>query len=181
MAPRFYFRRFASGALLVGLLLLGSLVSGCRFYGFQAGSIPSNLETIAVPLVQDNSISPVTTLDRDLTRLLNDRFVDRTRLQLTSNEADADALLSATIEGYQSEPTTVGGDNRASANRVTIRVRVQYLDQTATPPESMLEQSFTASSDYDPVAQGIEGEEAAAQDALEQIADDVFSAATANW
>jgi hypothetical protein len=31
------------------------------------------------------------------------------------------------------------------------------------------------------VTQGVDGEQTAAQDALEQIADDVFSAATSNW
>ncbi|PEN12350.1 hypothetical protein CRI94_14630 [Longibacter salinarum] len=156
-------------------------MSGCSFYGFQAGSIPSNLNTIAVPLVQDNSISPVTTLDRELTRFFTDRFVNRTRLRLTNNEADADALLSATITGYSSEPTTVGDDDRANANQVRIRVSVQYMDQTKQPPEAMIEREFSASSNYDPVTQGVDGEEAAARDALEQIADDVFSAATSNW
>ncbi|HHP7239962.1 LPS assembly lipoprotein LptE [Longibacter sp.] len=164
-------------AMLCGVVAAG----GCSFYGFQAGSIPSNLNTIAVPLVQDNSISPVTTLDRDLTRFFTDRFVNRTRLRLTNNEADADALLSATITSYSSEPTTVGDDDRASANQVTVRVSVQYVDQTKQPTEAMLDREFSASSNYDPVTQGVEGEETAAQDALEQIADDVFSAATSNW
>lgn len=168
------------GAVL-GAVLLAVVASGCGFYGFQAGSIPQNLNTIAVPLVQDNSISPVPTLDRDLTQFFTSRFVDRTRLRLTNNEADADALLSATITSYRSEPTTVGDDNRANANEVSIRVSVEYLDQTKTPPEAMVNREFTASSNYDPVSQGVEGEEIAARDALEQIADDVFSAATSNW
>jgi outer membrane lipopolysaccharide assembly protein LptE/RlpB len=169
--------RLAAVAAFVCALLIG----GCGFYGFQAGSIPSNLNTIAIPLVQDNSISPLTTLDQDMTELLTDRFINRTRLTLTSNDADADALLSAAIERYESEPTTVGDDNRASANQVTIRVSVQYLDQTKTPAEPMLEREFSASSNYDPVAEGIQGERTAASDALEQVADDIFSAATSNW
>ena len=169
--------RLAVSAALFATLLIG----GCGFYGFQAGSIPSNLNTIAIPLVQDNSISPLTTLDQDMTELLTDRFVNRTRLTLISNDPDADALLNATIERYQSEPTTVSDDNRASANQVTIRVRVRYLDQTKAPAEPMLEREFSASSNYDPVAEGIEGERTAASDALEQVADDIFSAATSNW
>ncbi len=169
--------RCAVSAPLFAMLLIG----GCGFYGFQAGSIPSNLSTIAIPLVQDNSISPLTTLDQDMTDLLSDRFVNRTRLNLISNEAEADAILNARIERYQSEPTTVGNDSRASANQVTISVSISYLDQTKTPPEPMLEREFSASSNYDPVADGIQGERTAAEDALEQVADDVFSAATSNW
>jgi len=169
--------RFTAFALFCTSLLLG----GCGFYGFQAGSIPSNLNTIAVPLVQDNSVGPVTTLDRDLTGLFTDRFVNRTRLNLISSEVDADALLNATIDTYRSQPTTVGEDDRASANQVTITVSVRYVDQTKTPPEVMLERDFSASSNYDPITEGIDGEQTAAQDALEQIADDVFSAATSNW
>lgn len=169
--------RLGVSATLFATLLIG----GCGFYGFQAGSIPSNLNTIAIPLVQDNSISPLTTLDQDMTNLLTDRFVNRTRLNLISNDADADALLNVNIERYRSEPTTVGDDSRASANQVSISVSVRYLDQTKTPAEPMLEREFSASSNYDPVADGIQGEQTAAENALEQIADDVFSAATSNW
>lgn len=168
--------------VLLGLcaVLLLSSATGCRYYSFTGASIPSNLQTIAIPPVEDNSISPVPTLGRDLTDLLTGRFVEQTRLSLTTNEGQADALLSATIVDYTNEPRGVTGDERASVNRVSVRAQVRYVDQTEGD-EEMLARTFTGFGDYDPVTDGLDGERTAAQLALERLADDVFSSATSNW
>ncbi|MFB6098215.1 MAG: LPS assembly lipoprotein LptE, partial [Salinibacter sp.] len=85
--------------LLYALLLLfgTSLLSGCAFYSFSGANIPSHLETIAIPIAQDNTSNPVNRLGTNLTDLLTDRFVDRTSLSLTTNDAAADAILTARI------------------------------------------------------------------------------------
>ena len=44
-----------------------------------------------------------------------------------------------------------------------------------------LERTFSGFDDYDPLEGGLEAEEAAALAALENIADDLFTAATSNW
>lgn len=62
--------------------------------------------------------------------------------------------------------------------RVTYVVDIQYGD--TVQDEDRLSRSFTASADYDP-AEGAAGEAAAATLALEQVAGDVFTAATPNW
>lgn len=169
----------ASVALSAVLLSAALGLSGCSYYSFSGASIPSNLETIAIPLVVDNSISPVPTLGRDLTDLLSDRFVGRTRLSLTTNESNADALLSVRITRYTNEPRGVTGDERASVNRVTVRAEARYIDQTNN--EELLDRSVSGFGDYDPVDDGLDGERVAAQQALERLADDLFSAATSNW
>ena len=167
--------------LLCALLLLfgaGSL-SGCTVYSFSGASIPSNLETISVPIAQDNTSSPVNRLGADLTDLLTDRFVDRTSLSLTTDNAGADAFLTARIQRYTNEPTGVSGDERATTNQVTIRVQVRYVDQTKD--EELLSQTFSGSANYNPVEAGLDGERQAIQNALENVADDIFSTATSNW
>jgi len=164
---------------LVFVALLALSLSGCSFYSFSGATIPSDLETIAIPLAQDNSVNPVNTLDRQITDLLTDRFVGRTRLSLSTNEATADARLNVVITGYENQPTAVTGEEVASQNEVSIRARIEYIDQANG--ETLLSQSFTNSAQYDPVEQGAAGEEEAAQVALERLADDVFTAATSNW
>jgi len=166
--------------LCVLFLLIGtSVLSGCTVYSFSGASIPSNLETISVPIVPNNTSSPVNRLGADLTDLLTDRFVDRTRLSLTTDDAGADALLRARIQRYTNEPTGVSGDERATTNQVTIRVQVRYVDQTKD--EELLNQTFSGAANYNPVEAGLDGERQAAQNALENVADDIFSTATSNW
>lgn len=156
----------------------GSL-TGCSFYSFSGASIPSHLETIAIPIAQDNSSSPFNTLGTELTDVLTDRFVDRTSLSLTTNDADADALLTTRIEGYTNRPTGVSGQERATTNEITIRIHVRYVDQVND--EELLSRTFSGVANYNPVEAGLAGEEQASREALENVADDIFTAATSNW
>jgi len=151
----------------------------CGYYSFTGATIPSNLDTIAIPLVQDNSLSPLTALDEEMTQRLIDRFVQQTRLSLETSEAEADAVLTATLDRYTNVPTSVTGEERAQRNRVTITVSVRYVDQVED--EELLQRTFSSFEDYDPVVDGLDGERVAALAALENIADDIFTAATSNW
>ena len=170
---------YQSWLMRVGIFLLAASLTGCAFYSFTGASIPSHLETIAIPLAEDNTSSPVPTLGRDLTNLLTDQFVDRTSLSLNNNETNADALLTARLLQYSNQPTGVSGDEQATTNSVRIEVQVRYYDQTKD--STMVDRRFTGSAEYDPTEAGLSGEQQAAQFALENIAEDVFTTATSNW
>lgn len=165
---------------VLGLLLSLLLFSGCMHYSFTGATIPEHLVTIAIPLVEDNSVNTLSSLDESFTDMLVQRFVRQTRLQLETNEPAADALLSVRITRYTNTPTSVSGNEVATLNRVSISVSVQYQDQKNS--RELLNRSFSSFDDYDPSgAGGLSGEQAAAASALEKIADDVFTAATSNW
>jgi len=116
---------------------------------------------------------------RDLTDLLTDQFVGRTRLSLDNNETNADAVLTARITQYSNQPTGVSGDERATTNSVELRVRARYYDQVRD--STMVEQTFTGSAEYDPTQSGPAGAEQAARLAIERAAEDIFTTATSNW
>jgi hypothetical protein len=152
---------------------------GCGYYSFSGTAIPDHIQTIAIPLFEDVSRSAVPGLPEQLTELLIGRFVQQTRLALSTDDVSADALLFGSLQRYRNEPTSVGGQERATLNRVTISVSVTYRDQTRE--QEVLNRTFSASGEYDPVAGGLEGEVEAATFALEQLAEDIFTAATSNW
>jgi len=163
--------------LLVAAVTLAGALQGCAYYSFSGASIPEHLSSIAIPQVEDNSLSTLTGLDASLTELLVDRFVQQTRLSLEPANDNADALLVARITRYQNLPTSVSGDERATRNRITITVEVNYDDQVND--ETLLTRTFTGFEDYDPFDSA--GEQEAARVSLEKIADDIFTAATSNW
>ena len=168
----------SNGLMAVVLAWTGAVtVSGCGYYSFTGASIPEHLGTIAIPLVEDNTISTVTSLDSELTRLMIDRFVRQTRLSLETNESSADALLSVVISRYENSPTSVSGNEQATRNRVSISVTIRYQDQVEN--KELLNRTFSAFEEYDPFDPS--QEETAAYAALEKIANDVFTAATSNW
>ena len=173
-------KRWAGRCVRVWLVcMLAAILPACAYYSFTGATIPARFDTIAIPLVEDNSRSAIPTLDEELTEGLTNRFVRQTRLTLETDESAADVVLTARIERYVNEPTAVSGEERATQNRVTLTVSVRYLDRVEDRP--LLDRTFTSFEQYDPVADGPEGEEAAALAALDNIADDVFTAATSNW
>ncbi|MFK7844738.1 MAG: LptE family protein [Rhodothermales bacterium] len=153
------------------------LLPGCAYYSFTGASIPDNLNTIAIPLVVDNSQNTIPELSDQLTEALVDRFVNQTRLSLVENEDDADALLTVEIQRYNNAPSSVSGDEIAALNRVTITVMVLYEDQA--DEKELLKRTFSNFEDYDPL--DISNETVAALAALQNVADDIFTAATSNW
>lgn len=170
-------RTESSVRIVLTVVLASILSSGCAYYSFTGASIPEHLSTVAVPLVDDNTVSTVTGMDDELTRLLVDRFVRQTRLSLETNESGADALLEVDITRYVNQPTSVSGQEQATRNRVTVTARVTYTDQVNDV--ELVSRTFSAFEEYDPFDPS--QEEIAAFAALEKIADDVFTAATSNW
>ena len=163
---------------LFTILCVGMLgLTGCGYYSFTGASIPEHLGTIAIPLVEDNTVSTVSGMDEQFTSMLIDRFVRQTRLSLETTESASDALLSAVISRYDNTPTSVSGNEQATRNRISITVTVRYQDQVEN--KELLNRTFSASEEYDPFTPS--QEETAAFAALEKIANDVFTAATSNW
>ena len=160
------------GALVVALALVG----GC--YSFSGASLPPELDTVAVPPVESRASGGPADLDQRLTDALVERFADRTRLSLEPDEAEADMVVRATVERYTITPAAVTGDEVAALNRVTLGVRVVVVARESD--EELLAQTFTANADYAP-AEGLAGEADAAARAIEQIAQDAFTAATSDW
>ena len=178
-APRPPTPAFQRLSLLASLTFLSIIPAACSYYSFTGATIPEHLRTVAVPLVEDHSTSSLSNLGDELTRLFVDRFVGQTRLSLEPSTTDADAVLTAEIQRYMNQPAAVGGEAVATLNRITITVLVTYYDQVNE--QQIFERSFSASDEYNPTAEGLAGEETAAASALENIADDVFTAATSNW
>lgn len=171
--PRLY-----PAALWLGLTLAISLV-GCRYYSFTGATIPAHLNTLSIPLVEDNSISTITTLDDEMTDLLVDRFIRQTRLVLEPDELEGNAVLTVQITRYTNQPTAVSGDERATLNRVSITASARYFDQVEE--EEIFDRTFQGTEEYNPLEDGFEGEQQAASAALVIIADDIFTAATSDW
>lgn len=154
-------------------------ISGCGFYSFTGASIPDNIQTIAIPQVVDNSVNTFPTLGDQMTELLINRFVRQTRLSLVENEDDADAVLTVELQRYTNAPSAVSGEERAALNRVSLSASVLYIDRSGDDEKELLRRTFTSFEEYDPV--NLDQEEVAAVAALQNLADDIFTAATSNW
>ncbi len=166
-------------ARLFFVLCISMLLSGCLRYSFTGASIPQGVDTIYIPFFPDQSDSGLGDLSDRLNDALTNRFVSQSKLQLANNEADADALIDGVIIRYGNQPFSISGDEQANQNEVTITVRASFKYASKDEPE--WNTSFSGKFTYDPTEDPINGENEAANRALQQIANNMFNDAVSNW
>ena len=175
-------RRLAALLLVLLAAPVAAPLGGCGFYSFSGASLPEGVNTIAIPPVENSAATPITTLPNEMTRLLVERFTQRSRLRLDENAETADAVLESRIESYRTEPTSVTAGDLAARTRLTIGLRVTLRRRAAAEGAApLVDRSFSAFADYDPGVLPAEREAEAARSLLVSLADDVFTAATSNW
>ncbi|MEX0779150.1 MAG: LptE family protein [Balneolales bacterium] len=164
---------------ITAFMLLIFAMSGCLQYSFTGISIPSNVRTVYISYFVDESGSGMGDLGDILNETLIDRFVNQSRLRLSGNPEDADIIFEGRITGYSNQPYTVGGDDRAELNQVQISVNSSFRYTEEEEPE--WDKSFSGSFQYDPNVDPIDGENNAAQEALNRVADNMFNDALGDW
>ncbi len=164
---------------IVMLLLVAVGLGGCFRYSFTGVTIPSGVRTIYIPFFPDQSGSGLGDMSDLLNDALIDRFVNQTRLNLTSSVEDADVVIDGEITSYSNRPFSVAGDERASLNRVQIGVRASYSYTDAEQPK--FDKNFSGNFEYDPGEDPIDGEQEAVFEALSRIADNMFNDAMGDW
>lgn len=161
------------------LLFILLLSTGCLRYSFTGTTIPEGVNTIYIPFFADQSNSGLGDLSDRLNRALIERFVNQSRLQLANNESDADAVLDGVIITYSNRPFSVAGNEDATQNQVMISVRASF--QYSSEEGQLWNKNFNGNFTFDPNEDPIEGERDAADQALQQIANNMFNDAVSSW
>jgi hypothetical protein len=165
--------------IFTGMILLMLFFSGCFRYGFTGASIPEGIKTIYIPFFADQASSSVANLSNELNDALINRFIKKSSLNSASRRQNADAILEGSINSYSNAPFSISGNSQASQNKVTISVHAKFKFAKKKKPE--WNKTFSGSSTYDPNKDPIEGENKAAQEALEEIANNMFNDAVSGW
>lgn len=158
-------------------LLISAVFYGCGVYSFTGASIPPGAKTFSVdhfpnfaPLVQP-------TLSQVVTDALKDKFSRQTNLRLINGVGDLH--FEGSITGYNVQPQAIGADDRAAQNRLTITVRVKFINEFE--PENDFEQNFSRFYDYDSRRSLSEVENEAIDIIVEALVEDIFNRAVVNW
>lgn len=172
-----FFRRM--GLYWPGLWVLPLLLGlgGCGVYSFTGASIPPEARTISVAFFPNDAPLVQPTLSQRFTEALQDKFVRQTNLRLI--EDGGDLHFEGAITGYSTQPTAIAGDDRASLNRLTITVRVRFVNEMDS--SSDFERTFSRFFDY-PAEISLSQIENEAIDVInEELVEEIFNAAVVNW
>ena len=160
----------------IGLLFL---FTSCISYSFTGTSIPNDVNTVFIPFFSDNSQSGLGDLSDRLYNSLINRFINQSRLTLANDQESADSWMDGSIQSYRNQAFSVGGDEQANLNEITIVVRATF--QYADSDEAVYSKNFTGTATYDVLDNPVDGELEAASEALQQIANNAFNDAVSNW
>ena len=157
------------------IFLLLTACSGLK-YSFVGVDIPPDAKTVSVKPFQNNASLVNLKLSNQITTALKDKFQSQTKLNII--ELRGDLQFEGEITNYSVLATAVGVD-KAAVNRLTITVRVSFvnkLDETKN-----YEQNFSRYADYDSSKTLAQVEDELVSQICEALIDDIFSKAVGNW
>ena len=154
------------------------LLSGCTVkYSFSGASIAPEIQTVSIARFPNNALLVAPILSSTLTDALQDRFTSQTRFAVVPENGDLQ--FEGEITNYTSTPAAISGNETAVMNRLTITVRVRFTN--AFQPEYNYDKTFSAYSDY-PSSQLLqEAEGTLIPEIVEQLVENIFNDAVANW
>jgi hypothetical protein len=160
------------------LFLTSIILLSCGAYSFTGASVGPDTKTFQVNYFQNNAILVEPGLDLQFTNALIDLLQNQTNLSLV--KSNGDLVYEGEITQYRISPTTATSSNTAAQNRLTIGVKVHFMDKH--DEEAEFDQVFSFFYDYAGSSQLIGGvKDAAFAEIFERITQDIFNASLAKW
>lgn len=157
-----------------------ALFSGCRFAWTLNGSAINYdiYKTIRVSEFPIRAALVYPPLQQTFENRLLDVLQTQTRLQISSS-SNADLEMSGEITGYSLSPQAVGQDAYATQTRLTITVKVKYVDHKNSANDK--EQTFSAYRDFSADLLLTDVQDELCQQISEELVDLIFNATIGNW
>ena len=157
------------------VLLFG--ISSCGIYSFSGASISNEVKSVSInPFENVASLAPPV-LSNTLTETLKDKFSSETNL--TPLNSDGDLIFSGRIINYSINPIAIQADETASKNRLSITVKVKFVN--IIDEESNYDKTFSRYADYESSQDFTSLEESLNEEIISQLIDDIFNEAFTNW
>lgn len=158
------------------LIILSTLI-GCGVYSFTGGDT-GKAKTLQIDYFRNNASLVEPKLSQKFTEGLRELFTRQTNLTLNPNGGDL--RFEGEITGYRIAPMSATAQQTAAQNRLTITINVRYFNKFIE--KDNFEKSFSFYYDYPANTQLIGSPlEAAFNEIIERITQDIFNASVAKW
>lgn len=160
------------------VLVVTILLSGCRLsVSLTGGTIDPRAKTVAVATFPNNSSLVNPTLSQSFTTALKDKIQGQTPLTIVGSNGDYE--LEGEIVSYTVSPVAIQGNETAAMNRLTISVRVRFVNRFDDTKN--FEQTFSRYADYSSNQNLSSVESTLVTDISDALTDDIFNKAFVNW
>ena len=158
--------------ILVFLILAG-MIAGCA-YSFK-GSLPSYIRNVAIPLFDDNTAYP--NVRENLTNSVIAGFTSDNTLKVTS-ETSADIMITGTIMSITTRAAVLTQGENVQSYQVYVNIKVKCEDIKNN--KALWEKNLSAFGLMSASASQDE-RDAAINQAVEKISEDILNNTLANW
>ena len=162
---------------IAAFLICSAVLIGCGAYSFTGGST-GDAKTIQIDFFPNQAPLIEPSLSNRFTQDLQDLFTRQTNLTLVSSGGDLH--FEGEITGYRINPISATAQQTAAQNRLTITVNVRFTNKLVEKDD--FEKQFSFYYDFEGGALPVGGVlEAAFDDIIERITQDIFNASVAKW
>jgi hypothetical protein len=166
---------------IIGLIivLFALLTASCSFsYKFEGGSINYDLtKTIRIQEFPNHAALIYPQLAQIFDQQLRSRYIEQTRLRPVDSNADIE--ISGEITRYEIQGLAVKEDAYASQTRLTIAVRIQYINNKESNKDT--DQTFSAFREYSSERNLDDVQDQLCREICEDLIDQIYNATVANW
>jgi len=160
------------------LLVISIFLTTCSGFKYSAVGvdIPAEAKTVSVKTFQNNASLVNLKLSNQITGMLKDKFQSQTKLDIVDSHGDLQ--FEGEIITYSISATAIGED-KAAMNRLTITVRVTFINKLDEAKN--FEQNFSRYGDYSSSKNLSQVEDELVSQICETLIDDIFSKSVGNW
>lgn len=108
---------------------------------------------------------------------LTGKFASQTKLEHV--RTDGDLQISGAITGYSLTPQAVKADAYAAQTRLTIKVKVKFVNKNNSTED--FEQEFSAYRDFDATSLLTDVQDELCNEMVKELVEQIFNATVANW
>lgn len=162
------------------ILLVILMFSGGCFtinYTFSGASIHPEAKTASVQYFENRASEIQPGLSQKITDALKEKIESQTNLTLINGIGDMH--FEGEITKYFTKPKSITANDLAAENRFTIGIKVSFSNALET--ELDFEKSFDRYEDYESTKNLEDVREELTELIVEQLIDDIFNEAFANW
>jgi hypothetical protein len=168
---------------LKGLIMIVGItgLSGCAGcpYSFTGASVPPHINTISIPIFDDQSGFGDPQLRDLLTAEVTQRFESDGNLRIADRNV-TDSILEGVITRVSDEISVIEGRaDRASVRRVTISVRITWQD--VVERKVIFENTLSNWGEYDVGAGGPAQRQEGMNEAVQKLSEDILLSTIARW
>ncbi len=164
---------------LLAVVLLSLCANSCvPSYKFNGSAIDYNVyKTISISDFPIRAALVYPPLQQTFELELQDYITRNTRLQIVDNTSDL--RLEGEITGYTLTPQAVSQDAYATQTRLTVTIRVKYID--SKNDKNDLDKSFSAYRDFDSSLMLTDVQDELCSQISKELVDLIFNATLGNW